>query len=299
MSDIKTRRSGLAFPTPIGGVGVSDSESQPPRRRRSVHAIRGPGGRFAPKTMPTRSLFPLLDASEAFFLRSACAEGADQLRSYARMDGPTGFRTGVPTDAEPEARYGKILDHLGGLASTRGEPLAAGSSATTDETRRRVGRDVFLYPPLSASASASTDLSFTLDHRGRHETCITLDPSRESTGRRRRRPIVWRDGGGYYKVEVYSYSVAEGLEGKSRRVAGLELVHRLVLWCIFGPPPPGSNLPIAVHMCGNRGCVNPEHLVWGTYAINAITNPVEAREAFLGLLRGQGRRPTEQADGPR
>lgn len=70
-----------------------------------------------------------------------------------------------------------------------------------------------------------------------------------------------------------------------------ERAHRLVLWSVFGPPQNPTEYPLALHMCGNSACMNPEHLVWGTHEINCITDPEKAAATFENLLKEQGRLP--------
>lgn len=43
-----------------------------------------------------------------------------------------------------------------------------------------------------------------------------------------------------------------------------EDAHRLVLLATKGPPPAGMLSPYAMHSCGHKGCLNPEHIGWGT-----------------------------------
>jgi hypothetical protein len=54
-------------------------------------------------------------------------------------------------------------------------------------------------------------------------------------------------------------------------------VHRLVGWMELGPPVIASPPPalvnknselVAMHLCHNRACINPYHIVWGTWAVN-------------------------------
>jgi hypothetical protein len=59
---------------------------------------------------------------------------------------------------------------------------------------------------------------------------------------------------------------------------------------MFGPPP-CEEWSVAVHMCGNPSCLNPEHLVWGDYKTNLIRDANRARQAFEALLKAQGRLP--------
>ena len=72
----------------------------------------------------------------------------------------------------------------------------------------------------------------------------------------------------------------------------MERAHRIVLWCVFGPPPLTLRRarPLAVHMCGNPKCLNPEHLVWGDTAANQQRDPDDsAMLVYAKLLEEQGR----------
>ena len=46
-----------------------------------------------------------------------------------------------------------------------------------------------------------------------------------------------------------------------------ERVHRITLAAFKGKPPEGK--PSALHLCGRKDCVNPDHLVWGDARENA------------------------------
>ena len=58
----------------------------------------------------------------------------------------------------------------------------------------------------------------------------------------------------------------------ARRVRG---VHNLIAEHYHGPAPDGR--PLACHICGNRACINPAHLYWGTARDN--NNDAAARVA--------------------
>ena len=45
-----------------------------------------------------------------------------------------------------------------------------------------------------------------------------------------------------------------------------EYLHRLICWLFHGPPP--SMLMVASHLCHNRLCVNPLHIMWATLLQN-------------------------------
>lgn len=65
--------------------------------------------------------------------------------------------------------------------------------------------------------------------------------------------------GGYVKMVL-------GAQGHSFRVH--EMGHRFILWAHHGPPPPSLLAPICLHICGDKECGNPCHLVWGNHNDN-------------------------------
>lgn len=67
-----------------------------------------------------------------------------------------------------------------------------------------------------------------------------------------------------------------------------ERAHRIILWAMHGPPPAGLCRPVAMHLCHNRRCINPQHLVWGEDRENR-RRKVHADAAAERRLRQQGR----------
>jgi hypothetical protein len=145
-------------------------------------------------------------------------------------------------------------------------------------------------------------------------TCITLSP--ETLAPRKDKPkadqCIYVDKCGYAVVMLGKRwskkrvrgtggdgSLAEDKGKGSRHSWITERAHRLVLWCAFGGPAAAaggsssnsceSRPLLALHMCGNPLCLNPEHLVWGTHQINALTDPRAAAAAYERLLQEQGR----------
>lgn len=73
------------------------------------------------------------------------------------------------------------------------------------------------------------------------------------------------DGVGLYpSASTGGYTVLTVGKGSTRRVTH---VHRFVLWALRGPPPDDGHR-VAMHLCDNKACLNPCHLVWGTRSMN-------------------------------
>jgi hypothetical protein len=60
----------------------------------------------------------------------------------------------------------------------------------------------------------------------------------------------------------YEAQTPDGKRGKVVR----EGVHRLLLWMLIGPPQHANQ--VCIHLCDNKKCVNPMHLVWASRAQN-------------------------------
>ena len=97
---------------------------------------------------------------------------------------------------------------------------------------------------------------------------------------------------GLHQVEPSSY--VRVYMGRSNGVVVNEYAHRLVLWAMHGPPVDmlaaegwTSSGPHCLHVCGNKDCLNPSHLVWGSARDNRVR--VDAEMVYLALLEQQGR----------
>ena len=47
-----------------------------------------------------------------------------------------------------------------------------------------------------------------------------------------------------------------------------ESKHRVVTWSMPGPPPMDIVKPVVMHVCDQRNCLHPGHMVWGEDAEN-------------------------------
>jgi hypothetical protein len=96
---------------------------------------------------------------------------------------------------------------------------------------------------------------------------------------------------GMHQVEPSSYVTVQ--LGSHKGTAIKEYAHRIVLWAMHGPPLDllatmggwTSAGPHCLHVCGNKDCLNPSHLVWGS----AGDNKADDELVYLALLEQQGR----------
>jgi hypothetical protein len=79
---------------------------------------------------------------------------------------------------------------------------------------------------------------------------------------------------------LYPYSKTDKGYGTARQNGNRYSAHRLVCELVHGEAPTGA---FALHSCGNgqKGCVNPKHLRWGSAQDNA-----DDREAMGNTSRG-------------
>lgn len=99
------------------------------------------------------------------------------------------------------------------------------------------------------------------------------------------------NGPSLHQVEPDSYMLVNlgSLKGEAIK----EYAHRLVLWAMHGPPTKmladmggwGPKGPQCLHVCGNKDCLNPAHLVWGS----AQDNYRDSESRYIQLMEGQGR----------
>lgn len=268
----------------------------PPRLRRGAGLQQHRTGRFMSSQAPLAAepSHPLLRRSggpgcnPCYYFQSPEAKDHPLPGSFGKMQALGGSSAWRGTRACPrphahseyghsvEDLYGSLLSFVGRFVKRR--QLAGFPSSC-----------MFLRPPGHA-----VEETVSINSDGRR--CIVLDPELLRSDPLKAaeggcRAILRDRGNGYYYIRVgLSRTKKHLLYGPGVRKWMTERLHRLVLWCAFGPPPDWEKHNIALHMCGNAACLNPEHLVWGDDATNAIRDDEElARNAFNALLRQQGR----------
>ena len=87
-----------------------------------------------------------------------------------------------------------------------------------------------------------------------------------------------RKGNGYMRVLL-------GVDKRQRTpIQIFDRCHRLVLYFMWGPPPDDDQVWMCCHICGNKSCLNPFHLVWGL----SRDNKEDSLERYRVLADQQG-----------
>lgn len=126
-------------------------------------------------------------------------------------------------------------------------------------TLRRTARLAAALPPVDPNAEPGPDVELS-GHKA-FETPLGLVPQLDlcmlpdEAAVKNTRHIAF-DHRGYLLVKV-------GRRPKSRGGWLGERAHRIILWAIWGPPPPGMDKPVCMHVCNHWSCLNPDHLCWG------------------------------------
>lgn len=78
------------------------------------------------------------------------------------------------------------------------------------------------------------------------------------SGKNLNKKVFWAHPQGYLRVKI-----APGR-------GNWELAHRIICWEFHGPPGDKEEV---LHICGNNGCMNPQHMKWGTHPDNCNMGP--------------------------
>ena len=267
----------------------------------------GQGRKFSPKrrtSMPSHNLWQFFGRPKVPFYEGSTP--APELSSFARLLTVEGSGLWRPTSACPnifkavppeiqrklgwpeedltsvfEQRYGPLLDYLGSRTARFWNQRGDGGP----------GRNAIIRPP-GGVPNLNSEGCLPLNLQATRRACITLDST--SLREKATKNIVWV---GATKLGRRYFNVRIGMGRQDRNKAIYERAHRIALWCAFGPPPLDKDgrwvkNRMALHMCGNPRCINPEHLVWGDRVVNAITDSARAHQAYQVLLKMQGRLPS-------
>lgn len=80
------------------------------------------------------------------------------------------------------------------------------------------------------------------------------------------------------------------LLGGKGRTKFMEGAHRLVLLLTYGPSKEPSYTHV-LHICGNKSCINPDHLMWGTQAMNVAWKEPHEHKVCMEEKQGRKFRP--------
>lgn len=173
-----------------------------------------------------------------------------------------------------------------------------------------VGREVVqaacyvLFPLCMRKLPRSAALRLGTFDRSQHwSPCVehTLLRGRKRGGGRYSVPAGLRNAGAapadrVLQRDVGFYAKAEGyvMMGLLRRVRGVgwEYAHRVLCYLVHGPPPEygdGKKME-AIHLCENKSCLNPLHIIWAEHRENM--NVALYRDAWRRAYGGS----LEQAD---
>jgi hypothetical protein len=204
---------------------------------------RAPDGTFsAPQPYDLAAPYVRLPGLPHSYRRIPYPWAPDTLLPQMRMLTAEGYRRQLwDSNIDQRVMADNVLDLLGTLMWPRAvhdRALAGGVL----HTRTMEGREAFQFP---------------LGRDAHHPQCMLMDPARVIAAE-----YVTR-GRGYVWLML-------GQIGHGRaRVNIKEGAHRFVLWANWGPPPPDIADPVAMHMCHDKACLNPFHLVWGEIWENA------------------------------
>lgn len=191
---------------------------------------------------------------------------------------------------EDEAADLKCIKDITAPCSTRYKTrILRPSQLPTTMLSRIVFERPLMWVPISDNASgASTSTHTSADLPSPNSPCMFMSSAKMSHLANKRTGI--RDGQlGYANLLLGTYPANHGIS---------EGVHRLVNEFIMGPSPaitqmgrtrsevayPKGGYWVCCHICGNKSCINPIHLVWGSEA----DNTGDQMDTYKRLAKEQG-----------
>jgi hypothetical protein len=156
----------------------------------------------------------------------------------------------------PHPEDASTWDRLLVPGGAEGQEASSSTSPPQQPQGRRFHHGIFRQTP---QANPATSRQFSS-----RDLCLRVDGNLMAQ-RTARHLLHCTQQGGYLRVQLTKTS---GSADRSDRGV-FEYAHRLVAWCIYGPPPSQLGMDaVVMHTCNRADCLNPDHLAWGNRSQN-------------------------------